>query len=130
MLLVFVHDMIHRVDIHGNSILPIMAVMMIKMMVIIISFIVVCRRRGNVDEGKYLTIDVLENGETYLILCCVVVDDLFFFANLLFSPFISQFVEERTVEEEEGIKASETIDSILSRLSKSDVVVKGKPVTP
>jgi hypothetical protein len=36
---------------------------------------------------------------------------------------------ERTVEEEEGIKASETIDSILSRLSKSDVVVKGKPVT-
>ena len=36
---------------------------------------------------------------------------------------------ERTVEEEEGIKASETIDSILSRLSKSNVVVKGKPVT-
>ena len=32
-------------------------------------------------------------------------------------------------QEEEGIKASETIDSILSRLSKSDVVVKGKPVT-
>lgn len=73
MHLVFVHDMIHRVDIHGNSILPIMVVMMMKMMVIIISFIVVCRRRGNVDEGKYLTIDVLENGETYLILCCVVV---------------------------------------------------------
>ena len=57
---------------------------------------------------------------------------IWFFAYLLFSPFISQFrlwLMERTVEEEEGIKASETIDSILSRLSKSDVVVKGKPVT-
>ncbi|KAL3796973.1 hypothetical protein HJC23_000726 [Cyclotella cryptica] len=33
---------------------------------------------------------------------------------------------ERTEEEEEGIRASESIDRILSRLSKSDVVVKGK----
>lgn len=56
-----------------------------------------------------------------------------FFCLLALFPFhISQFrlwLMERTVEEEEGIKASETIDSILSRLSKSDVVVKGKPVT-
>lgn len=36
---------------------------------------------------------------------------------------------ERTAEEEEGIRASEAIDRILSRLSNSDVVVKGKPVT-
>ncbi|KAL7472011.1 hypothetical protein ACHAXS_012329 [Conticribra weissflogii] len=35
---------------------------------------------------------------------------------------------ERTAEEEEGIRASEAIDRILSRLSKSDVVVKGKPI--
>mmetsp|Transcript_2098 Transcript_2098/g.3600 ORF Transcript_2098/g.3600 Transcript_2098/m.3600 type:complete len:250 (+) Transcript_2098:94-843(+) len=35
---------------------------------------------------------------------------------------------ERTVEEEEGIRASEAIDRILSRLSKSDVVVKGKAI--
>ena len=34
----------------------------------------------------------------------------------------------RTAEEEEGIRASEAIDRILSRLSKSDVVVKGKPI--
>mmetsp|Transcript_26825 Transcript_26825/g.56636 ORF Transcript_26825/g.56636 Transcript_26825/m.56636 type:complete len:254 (+) Transcript_26825:533-1294(+) len=33
---------------------------------------------------------------------------------------------ERTAEEEEGIRASEAIDRILSRLSNSDVVVKGK----
>ena len=32
----------------------------------------------------------------------------------------------RTDEEEEGIRASEAIDSILVRLSKSDVVVNGK----
>ena len=32
----------------------------------------------------------------------------------------------RTEEEEEGIRASEAIDSILVRLSKSDVVVNGK----
>eukprot|EP00956_Cyclotella_meneghiniana_P012934 scaffold18488_cov59-Cyclotella_meneghiniana.AAC.9 len=36
---------------------------------------------------------------------------------------------ERTEEEEEGIRASESIDRILSRLSKSDAVVKGKPRT-
>eukprot|EP00571_Detonula_confervacea_P006086 CAMPEP_0172315608 /NCGR_PEP_ID=MMETSP1058-20130122/25758_1 /TAXON_ID=83371 /ORGANISM="Detonula confervacea, Strain CCMP 353" /LENGTH=202 /DNA_ID=CAMNT_0013029723 /DNA_START=249 /DNA_END=857 /DNA_ORIENTATION=+ len=35
---------------------------------------------------------------------------------------------ERTAEEEEGIRASEAIDRILSRLSNSDVVVKGKPI--
>lgn len=35
---------------------------------------------------------------------------------------------ERTAEEEEGIRASEAIDRILSRLSNSDVVVKGKSV--
>ncbi|KAL7443961.1 hypothetical protein ACHAXM_010971 [Skeletonema potamos] len=35
---------------------------------------------------------------------------------------------ERTAEEEEGIRASEAIDRILSRISKSDVVVKGKPI--
>lgn len=35
---------------------------------------------------------------------------------------------ERTDEEEEGIRASEAIDSILSRLSNSEVVVKGKPI--
>lgn len=34
----------------------------------------------------------------------------------------------RTAEEEEGIRASEAIDRILSRLSKSDVVVKGKTI--
>lgn len=34
----------------------------------------------------------------------------------------------RTAEEEEGFRASEAIDRILSRLSKSDVVVKGKPI--
>lgn len=33
---------------------------------------------------------------------------------------------ERTEEEEEGLRASEAIDRILSRLSNSDVVVKGK----
>lgn len=32
----------------------------------------------------------------------------------------------RTAEEEEGIRASEAIDRILSRLSSSEVVVKGK----
>ena len=32
----------------------------------------------------------------------------------------------RTAEEEEGIRASEAIDRILSRLSNSEVVVKGK----
>jgi len=38
---------------------------------------------------------------------------------------------ERTAEEEEGIRASEAIDRILSRLSNSDVVVKGKqPALP
>ena len=37
----------------------------------------------------------------------------------------------RTAEEEEGIRASEAIDRILSRLSNSDVVVKGKqPALP
>jgi len=35
----------------------------------------------------------------------------------------------RTAEEEEGIRASEAIDRILSRLSNSDVVVKGKKPT-
>ncbi|KAL7537932.1 hypothetical protein ACHAXR_008157 [Thalassiosira sp. AJA248-18] len=35
---------------------------------------------------------------------------------------------ERTAEEEEGIRASEAIDRILSRLSNSEVVVKGKPI--
>mmetsp|Transcript_38798 Transcript_38798/g.69934 ORF Transcript_38798/g.69934 Transcript_38798/m.69934 type:complete len:245 (+) Transcript_38798:185-919(+) len=35
---------------------------------------------------------------------------------------------ERTEEEEEGIRASEAIDRILSRLSNSEVVVKGKPI--
>ena len=34
----------------------------------------------------------------------------------------------RTAEEEEGIRSSEAVDRILSRLSKSDVVVKGKPI--
>lgn len=33
---------------------------------------------------------------------------------------------ERSAEEEEGIRASEAIDRILSRLSNSEVVVKGK----
>ena len=33
---------------------------------------------------------------------------------------------ERSLEEEEGARASEAIDRILSRLSNSDVVVKGK----
>ena len=33
---------------------------------------------------------------------------------------------ERTEEEEEGLRASEAIDRILSRLSNSDIVVKGK----
>lgn len=37
-------------------------------------------------------------------------------------------VLHRTAEEEEGIRASEAIDRILSRLSKSDVVVKGKAI--
>jgi len=36
--------------------------------------------------------------------------------------------EYRTEEEEEGIRASEAIDRILSRLSNSEVVVKGKPI--
>jgi len=35
---------------------------------------------------------------------------------------------ERTGEEEEGIRASEAIDRILSRLSNSDIVVKGKRI--
>lgn len=35
---------------------------------------------------------------------------------------------ERTTEEEEGIRASEAIDRILSRLSNSEVVVKGKRI--
>ena len=39
--------------------------------------------------------------------------------------------QHRTAEEEEGIRASEAIDRILSRLSNSDVVVKGKqPAVP
>jgi len=36
--------------------------------------------------------------------------------------------ECRTAEEEEGIRASEAIDRILSRLSNSDIVVKGKRI--
>ncbi|KAL7547376.1 hypothetical protein ACHAWF_010687 [Thalassiosira exigua] len=35
---------------------------------------------------------------------------------------------ERTEAEEEGIRASEAIDRILSRLSNSEIVVKGKPI--
>jgi len=37
----------------------------------------------------------------------------------------NQHPGKRTEEEEEGIRASEAIDRILSRLSNSEVVVKG-----
>jgi hypothetical protein len=40
---------------------------------------------------------------------------------------MQRIIMSRTAEEEEGIRASEAIDRILSRLSNSEVVVKGKP---
>ena len=47
---------------------------------------------------------------------------------LIICIHVKRIYYNRTAEEEEGIRASEAIDRILSRLSKSDVVVKGKPI--
>lgn len=58
-----------------------------------------------------------------ILLLIVCMDDIYMKLILYF--FLTLY---RTVEEEEGIRASEAIDRILSRLSKSDVVVKGKTI--
>lgn len=58
-----------------------------------------------------------------ILLLIVCMDDIYMKLILYF--FLTL---HRTVEEEEGIRASEAIDRILSRLSKSDVVVKGKTI--
>mmetsp|Transcript_4932 Transcript_4932/g.7215 ORF Transcript_4932/g.7215 Transcript_4932/m.7215 type:complete len:137 (+) Transcript_4932:582-992(+) len=132
---VFVLGMIRRVDIRGNLI-------QMRMTMRIINFIAVYRKRGREDGGRYLTIGVLENGEY-----CVSLEMfskhfvLFAYSFLLHVHilWLKQCLHQRsftsccsklyrTAEEEEGIRASEAIDRILSRLSKSDVVVKGKPI--
>jgi hypothetical protein len=106
--------MIHPVDIRGN-----LGHKQMRRKMMMMCFCM-SKRGGGARGDEYLIIEGPEKGETlvnltaFLLVCIEQLNNTCSGIN-------------RTEEEEEGIRASESIDRILSRLSKSDVVVKGKP---